>query len=377
MDQAEKLDLSTWPEEARKYALALIEILSDEKRARLSEYMSILRQRPPIFTDPDQNSDIRLLRHVAISALPAFGAEGLNALYEFATMTVPHRDRIAVLYGPEVLLHVVLNHDVSFSVREFQHYLEEAAFERLVKDISNTHKSPELQREAHRQLSRIIYSFTSQPSERHIIGHMISTVTGFLSVGDKVQKASAINLMLETVVQGTLNISDILCHQLEILIDSNLPERAYQEFFEKFPVFIDPLASSIVGRQHMGEDWHSDFVIRWLDDQYIFVEIEKPKDNPCTNYPHPSGPLSHALGQVLNWFAWVEDNIAYAQSHGFPGIHSPRGVIVIGRNANLNPRQLRLLKALNDSLHPRIHIETYDDVLVNARNIIRNLTAKS
>jgi len=106
------------------------------------------------------------------------------------------------------------------------------------------------------------------------------------------------------------------------------------------------------------------------------VEIEKPRDNPCTNYPHPSGPLSHALGQVLNWFAWVEDNIAYAQSHGFPAIHSPRGVVVIGRNADLTPLQLRLLKALNDNLHPRIRIDTYDDVLMNARNIIRNLTAK-
>jgi Domain of unknown function (DUF4263) len=160
------------------------------------------------------------------------------------------------------------------------------------------------------------------------------------------------------------------------LIRRDLPERAYQEYFERHPALIDPLASSIIERQHMGEMWRSDFVIRRLDDQYIFVEIERPQDNPFTSYPHPSARLSHALGQVLNWFVWVEDNISYAQSHGFPGIHAPRGVIVIGRSTDLNASQLRLLKAINDIYHPRIHIETYNDVLLNTKNIIRNLTAK-
>jgi len=377
MDRVQKLDFSTWPEQARRYALSLVEILiNDGKRARLSEYTSILKQPVPQSTDPDQNDEVRALRLGTIFALPAYGAEGLNALYELATMTATHRSRSAVLYGPMALLGVALNRDVSFHIEDLHPYLEDAAFARLVQDISNTHKSPELQWEARRQLSRIVYSFTSQPSDRHIVGHMISMVAGFIFVNDRDQSASAINLMLETVVQGALNISDTLCHQLEVLIGSNFPERIYQEFFEKCPAFIDPLASSIVERQHMGEMWRSDFVIRRLDDQYIFVEIEKPQDSPFTSYPHPSAALSHALGQVLNWFVWVEDNIAYAQSHGFPGIHSPRGVVVIGRNSDLTPRQLRLLKSLNDNLHPRIHIETYDDVLVNARNIIRNLTAK-
>ena len=115
----------------------------------------------------------------------------MNALYELATMTVPHRNRIAVLYGPEVLLRVSLNHGVDFPVQELRRYLEDTAFERLVEDISNTHKSPELQREAHRKLSMIVYSFTSQPSERHIIGHMISRLVPFFYIDDKDKKISA------------------------------------------------------------------------------------------------------------------------------------------------------------------------------------------
>ena len=376
MDRIPRLDFSTWPEQARRYALSLVEILNnDVQRARLSEYTSILKQPVPQSTDPDQDEEIRTLRRGSIFALPAYGAEGLNVLYQLVTLPRPHRSRSALYYGSQALLHVTLNRDISFHIENLYPYLEETSYTSLVQDIYNTHKNLELQREARHQLSRIIYSFTSEPSDRHVVGYIISAIAGLIFIGDS-RTVSALNLMLEIVVQGTLNISDTLCYQLEVLIGSNFPERKYQEFFEKCPAFIDPLASSIVERQHMGEMWRSDFVIRRLDDQYIFVEIEKPQDSPFTSYPHPSAALSHALGQVLNWFIWVEDNIAYAQSHGFPGIHSPRGVVVIGRNSDLTPNQLRLLKTLNDNLHPRIHIQTYDDVLVNARNIIRNLTVK-
>jgi hypothetical protein len=376
MEKFEKQDISAWPEQDREFALALVEVLSDEKRARLSEHISVLKQAPQRSIDDEDYDTIADLRVAGTLALLAYGAEGLNALYELTTMSYPRRNRVAFYWGPLALLSVVFNRDMYGHIQVLHSCLGDVIFERLVQDILNTYKSPELQREAHRQFSRVVYSFVSQPSERHFIGHMIGWVTQILSIGDKELRVPAINLMLESLVQGTLNISDTLCHQLELLILSNLPERTYQEFFEKCPAFIDPLASSIVERQHMGEMWRSDFVIRRLDDQYIFVEIEKPQDSPFTSYPHPSAALSHALGQVLNWFVWVEDNIAYAQSHGFPGIHLPKGVVVIGRNTDLNSSQLRMLKALNDTLHPRIHIETYDDVLLNARNIIRNLTAK-
>lgn len=159
-------------------------------------------------------------------------------------------------------------------------------------------------------------------------------------------------------------------------MSEELPERNYQEFFEEHPALIDPLASGVVDRQNLGEMWRSDFVIRRLDDEYIFVEIERPQDAPFTGYPHPSGRLSHAIGQILNWFVWVEDNVAYAHSHGFPGIHMPKGVVVIGKREDLTGAQARSLKAFNDLLYPRIRIDTYDDVLHNARNVLRNLTIR-
>ena len=159
----------------------------------------------------------------------------------------------------------------------------------------------------------------------------------------------ATDLILRLVVQGSLNLNELMSEEFRLLIDQDLNEAVYQEFLSTHPALIDPLASTIVDRQALAEIWKSDFVIRRLDNEYVFVELEKPRDNPCTNYPQPSAALSHAIGQVINWFVWVEDNIAYAQSHGFPGILNPRGVVVIGRRQDLAPAQARMLSALTSS----------------------------
>ena len=154
-------------------------------------------------------------------------------------------------------------------------YLNDEAFGRLVQDIRNTCKRIELQHEVRRQLSRVVHSLTSEPSERFRLSHMLDMITSPFEASG-VDRSDVLGFVLELVAQGTLNVSDSVCHDLEALISRDLPEREYQEYFERHPALIDPLASSIVERQHMGEMWRSDFVIRRLDDQYIFVEIEKP-----------------------------------------------------------------------------------------------------
>ena len=164
--------------------------------------------------------------------------------------------------------------------------------------------------------------------------------------------------------------------EAEDLIRQNLLERPYQEFFEKNPSLLDPLASTVVPRQALADLWKTDFVIKRFDEQYLFVELEKPRDVLFTDYPQPSPALAHALGQVLSWFAWVDDNVDYAQKHGFPQIHKPRGLIVIGRDASLSNEQRRMLRTINDLVDHRIQIQTFDEVVRNARNVVRNLTSR-
>jgi hypothetical protein len=77
MDQDQKPNFNIWPEQARRFALALIEILNnDEERLRLSEYTSILKQPPPRSAYPDeydQEDHLRTIRVGATFALPAYG----------------------------------------------------------------------------------------------------------------------------------------------------------------------------------------------------------------------------------------------------------------------------------------------------------------
>jgi hypothetical protein len=115
-------------------------------------------------------------------------------------------------------------------------------------------------------------------------------------------------LISEIMSTATLSISDELCDEVEDLIRQDLPERPYQNFFEKHPSLLDPLASSVVPRQALAELWKTDFVIKRFDEQYLFVELEKPHDVLFTRYPQPGEALAHALGQVLSWFAWVVES---------------------------------------------------------------------
>jgi hypothetical protein len=188
-------------------------------------------------------------------------------------------------------------------------------------------------------------------------------------------QTSVTQLIANSIAKSTLAITSSMLTEFETLIAEDHNEGRYQAFLADHPAILDPLAARVIPLQVMGEDWKSDFVLQRLDGHYMLVEIEKPRDHPLTTYPHPSAALSHALGQVLNWFVWLEDNIAYAQSHGFPEIHMPTAMVVIGRDRDLSLSQRRVLRALNDSLSPRIVVRTYDDIVQSARTVLHNLTS--
>lgn len=358
-ERIQKLDLTKWREKERQFVLDLADVLTNWGPERIREHMELAKRAPSGVYD-DWYLDMP-----SVYSLVRYGETGIHALMELGL-----EDNYWV---PHILAAVALSHwsKIRETLRYTQAYLEDEAYEDLQRSLENVSNDQTLAKSAEIALTNIIHAFLADRDQRHkLVGIFTSTEMAKSCAG----ALSGIDLVIKAISKGTLRISEPRCNELEHLISEDRPESDYQLFFEENPAFIDPLASSIVDRQHLGAEWKTDFVIRRLDDEYIFVEIEKPQDQPCTGYPHPSSSLSHALGQILNWFVWVEDNIAYAHSHGFPGIHNPRGVVVIGRRVSMNDAQSRILKSLDDNLRPRISILTYDDVLLNARNILRNLT---
>lgn len=355
-----KLDLSKWPEKKRQFVLDLADVLTNWGPERIREHMDLAQSAPHTCIEDDF-----YLETPSVYSIIRYGKAGIDALLELGLE--------GNFWVPNILAEVAVSHlgGILSKIIFTQAYLEEEAYKNLKDSIDSLRNDQIIAKSAEVALTKLVHAFLADPSQRN---KLVSILTSAETAKGSADELSGVDIVIKAISKGTLRISEPICDRLEHLISEDRPESDYQRFFEENPALIDPLASSIVDRQHLGAEWKTDFVIRRLDDEYIFVEIEKPQDNTCTKYPQPSGKLSHALGQILNWFVWVEDNIAYAHSHGFPGIHAPKGVIVIGRKTAMNPAQLRILKSFNDNLHPRINILTYDDVLLNGRNILRNLT---
>lgn len=367
LEKYKKLDLSKWDKKDQVYVEELKAVLEAQDFNLVDKHITLAMKAPRGIQDDFH------LEEPATYTLLAYGSIGLEALYKLSLSDprasgrydAPRALLTAALKTPHIAIqHMWLCH----------RYIDDKSFENLVKKIEENCSSQDLAKEARRYISRIVRFFISEPDYHYELGNLIMKAEFLFS--DKDEKKKAISFIMELIAEGSLNINEEICKELEELITQDLEENIYQNFFKEHSAILDPLASSILNQQTLADMWRTDFVIRRLDDEYIFVEIKSPRERPFTNYPHPSRVLSHAIGQITNWYIWVEDNINYARSHGFPGIHSPRGIIVIGRDADLNDSQTRMLKSLNDLLSPRVRILTYDNVIQNAKNIVRNITAK-
>lgn len=84
--------------------------------------------------------------------------------------------------------------------------------------------------------------------------------------------------VFEIFAESSIKITRRVIDGFERLIENDLLEQPYQEYLAEHPVLIDPLAAQVIDRQRLGLELTTDFVIRRLDNEYILVEIEKPRD---------------------------------------------------------------------------------------------------
>ncbi|MGQ0593469.1 MAG: Shedu anti-phage system protein SduA domain-containing protein [Gammaproteobacteria bacterium] len=176
--------------------------------------------------------------------------------------------------------------------------------------------------------------------------------------------------LLHLLTEATLKISSSLLAEFKDMIDRDCNEEAYHEFLGANPVFLDPLAR-VASRHKLGLELVTDFVVRRYDDKYLLVEIEKPQDRIFTQANDFSAQFSHALGQILDFQAWVEDNGAYARSL-IPEIASPRGLLVMGRKSDFSEAQRRKLHRLNVNM-ASVDVVTFEELHESAARLYENL----
>lgn len=176
-----------------------------------------------------------------------------------------------------------------------------------------------------------------------------------------------------TIFRSSLKLSKEVIREFEKLIDLEKREEDYQIFLSSNPIFINPLSHEVFNKQKLGDDLITDFVIKTLQNEYLLVEIEKPQDNIFNKKGDFSAGFTHAYNQVLDFMLWVDENISYAQKK-MPGIVSPNGILIIGRNVELNDKQKLKIRYFNKN-STRIKVYTYDDILENANKLYLNLNS--
>ena len=135
-----------------------------------------------------------------------------------------------------------------------------------------------------------------------------------------------------------------------------------------------------IPKQKLGNQYVTDFLIAWFDSMgfwWYAVELERPKGRMFNQIGDQSAELTHAIGQIQNWRAWLRKNINYAQQPrrdegglGLIDIGSDLpGLILMGRRSDYKrdtkSRRRQMMK------EHRIDIHHYDWLVDQFIPIIR------
>lgn len=157
-----------------------------------------------------------------------------------------------------------------------------------------------------------------------------------------------------------------------LLEDADTKEEVLQKFLTLNVELIAPGYRRVLPKQQFGKTV-SDFVIEDHVGHYLLVELERATAPLFTRKGDLSSELNHAVGQILDWTRYIQDNRSTVEKElGLPGISStPRGLVVIGRSKSLSEGNRNKLRVrASDS---RIEILTYDDLCEKFRALVGNL----
>ncbi len=166
--------------------------------------------------------------------------------------------------------------------------------------------------------------------------------------------------------------------------DSSLPESVFHEFIKAHPVLLDiygnvdskprwryPESGGPFGKSYT----EPDFIIRYWNQTYKLVELEKPGHNFATRSEHPAVSVTHAAYQIAEWRYYI-DNYYDRIKDAFPGITSRHpGMLIISRDSQrsfANTPKEQYLAIVRGQLNVE-EIYTYDDLVHRAREVVRGL----
>ena len=83
--------------------------------------------------------------------------------------------------------------------------------------------------------------------------------------------------------------------------------------------------------------------------------------------------LRNAIQQVEDWQRYIK-NYIHSVRVDLPGISDPQGLIILGRKASINEKDLERLIQSNETNRAKYEIMTYDDLIDRAKTLLNNIT---
>ncbi len=127
----------------------------------------------------------------------------------------------------------------------------------------------------------------------------------------------------------------------------------------------------VIPKQRLGAEYVTDFLIAERHSfgfEWQAVELESPLRPMFNKNGDPSQYLNHAIRQLTDWRSWLKANQSYAarlQSEGGLGLTdidmNVKGLILIGRRANIDPSTAARRRQMVQDLNVEIH--SYDYLL--------------
>ena len=174
-------------------------------------------------------------------------------------------------------------------------------------------------------------------------------------------------------VQKTILSLEIAISNLEkILLKTKRNENELQTCLTSNPVLLGLEYMNILPKMKLGSEYEVDYALEQHSGLIDLMEIESSTLKLYTKQGNPTSHLVHAEQQIIDWLDWVEKNNSYIRDKQ-PGLISPKGFVVIGRNNTLSEKTKSSLIRRNKLFNKAITILTYDDIVQKAKTILDHL----
>lgn len=157
-----------------------------------------------------------------------------------------------------------------------------------------------------------------------------------------------------------------------MLADTSVKERQLHNFLISHPAAFDPYGSCLMSEVRLGKTYRIDLVIQYkLDEKrLLLVELEKASLPIFTKSGRLRSHVTHAIQQVEDWLQWWREHPSEIPK-AFDSSIPPQGLVVIGRNLDLDEQDKKRLLHLNSNR--LVKVITYDDLLNRIEALIQSL----